>query len=78
MNIWPSETAILVKAGTSIMPLATGLLIAEGLAMRTRMFTTARLWAWLAGISLAAVMICFLAGLVCWAWFDSGPGVIYG
>lgn len=74
MNIWPSETATLIKAGTSMVPLATGLLIAEGLAMRARMFTTARLWAWLAGISLAVVTLCFLAGLVCWAWFDHSAG----
>lgn len=73
MNIWPMETATLVKAGTSLVPLATGLLIAEGLAMRTRMFTTARFWAWLAGASLAAITLCFLAGLVCWACFDGGP-----
>lgn len=74
MNIWPMETATLVKAGTSLVPLATGLLIAEGLAMRTRMFSAARFWAWLAGVSLAVVTLCFLAGLVCWMCFDCGPG----
>jgi hypothetical protein len=72
MNIWPTETALLVRIGACLAPFAAGMLIAEGLAVRTRMFGTARLWGWLAGITLGLVTLCFLAGLVCWAWFDWG------
>ncbi len=74
MNIWPSETAILIKVGTCMVPLVAGLLIAEGVAMRARMFSTARLWAYLAGMVLSLVTVCFLAGLFCWVCFDWGPG----
>ena len=74
MNIWPSETEFLVKMGACMVPSATGFMIAEGVAMKTRMFGAARIWAWLAGILLGAVTICLLAGAFCWAWFEFGPG----
>ena len=74
MNLWPVETILLMKAGASVVPAATGLLIAEGLAIRTRMYRAARLWAWLAGIMLAVVVLCFLAAIVCWACFDCSDG----
>lgn len=70
VDIWPEQTAILVKVGTSMVPAAAGMLFAEGLAMRTKMFAIAKCWAWLAGILLGLVTLCFLAGLVLWAWFD--------
>ena len=53
-----------------MVPLAAGLLVAEGMAMRTGMFGTAKLWAWVAGVLLGLVTLCFLAGLLCWVWFD--------
>lgn len=68
MEIWPAETALLVKIGVCLAPPALGLLLAEGLALRTRMFTAARLWATLAGVALGAVTLCVLSGLFCWAW----------
>jgi hypothetical protein len=77
MNIWPTETAVLVKAGTCMVPLAAGFLLAEGVALRTRMFGTAKLWAWLAGILLGVVTLCLLAGIVCWVCFDRGASNIF-
>ncbi|NBB94280.1 MAG: hypothetical protein GVY16_00885 [Planctomycetes bacterium] len=73
MSIWPAETEFLVKTGFSLVPMAAGLLCAEGLALRTRMFGAARLWAVLAIIFLAAVTMCIIAGVVCWALFAQAP-----
>ncbi len=74
MNKWPTETAFLVKTGVCMVPLAARLLVAEGMAMRTGMFGAARVWTWVAGVLLGLVTLCFLAGLLCWVWFDWGPG----
>ncbi|MCD4824728.1 MAG: hypothetical protein K8S55_08975 [Phycisphaerae bacterium] len=76
-SIWPSETALLVKAGTCLVPMATGLLIAEGMALRTRMFGTAKLWAWLAGVLLGLVILCMLAGIICWICFSKGSNPLF-
>jgi hypothetical protein len=73
MTIWPAETEFLVKTGFSLVPVAAGLLCAEGLALRTRMFGAARIWALLAVVFLAAVTMCIVAGVVCWALFDQAP-----
>lgn len=72
MIAWPAETALLVKTGACIVPVASGLLIAEGVAIRNKMYGAAKFWSWLAGISLAAVVLCILAGLIVWISFDGG------
>jgi hypothetical protein len=73
MSNWPAETEFLVKTGFSLVPTAACLLFAEGLALRTRMFGTARLWATLAVVFLSAVTLCIIAGVVCWALFAQAP-----
>jgi len=67
MSIWPAQTILFLKLGACILPVAVGLYAAEGIAERRGMAGMAKLWSMVAGVCLAGVALCFLAGVLIWA-----------